>query len=124
MSGDESKKESFKSEIPDVVGPERTLLQMFTLYVDPEVERRKYPCVIVKAQVLFFEGRSPEVRLNDEVKISLVMKAPVADCTTFGSRSKLIFRSSRLTVARSRPAIPDRRRGDWQRTCQARRRPA
>ena len=58
---------------------------MFTLYVDPEVERRKYPCVIVKAQVLFFEGRSPEVRLNDEVKISLVMKAPVADCTTFGS---------------------------------------
>ena len=28
---------------------------------------RKYPCAIVKAQALFFEGRSPEVRLSDEV---------------------------------------------------------
>jgi hypothetical protein len=65
------------NEIPDdVVGPERTLLQMFRLYVEPEVKRRQFPDPVVRTQVLFFEGESPEVRLNDEVKISLMVRAP------------------------------------------------
>ncbi|MGJ4911091.1 HEPN domain-containing protein [Bradyrhizobium oligotrophicum] len=70
-------------DIPDdIVGPERTFLQMFKLYVEPELKRRQLidslpdPFTVVAAQVLFFEGRSPEVRLNDEVKISLAVKVP------------------------------------------------
>jgi uncharacterized protein (UPF0332 family) len=63
---------------PEIVGPERTLMQMFRLYVEPEVKRRQFQQAVVKAQVLFFEDRSPEVRLNDEVKISLMVRAPRA----------------------------------------------
>lgn len=70
-------------DIPDnIVGPERTLLQMFRLYIDPEIKRRQLSqslpdqFTVVKAQVLFFERKSPQVRLNDEVKISLIVKAP------------------------------------------------
>jgi uncharacterized protein (UPF0332 family) len=73
------------ADIPDdVVGPERTLLQMFRLYVEPEIKRRQSSrslpdqFLVVKVQVLFFDGRPSEVRLNDEVKISLVIKAPRA----------------------------------------------
>lgn len=72
-------------DIPEeVVGPERTLLQMFKLYIEPEVKRRQLnqslpdPFTVVKAQVLFFERRSPQVRLNDEVRISLLVRAPRA----------------------------------------------
>jgi uncharacterized protein (UPF0332 family) len=68
----------------DIVGPERTLLQMFKLFVEPEVKRLQLskslpdPFTVTAAQVLFFEGRSPEVRLNDEIRISIVAKAPRA----------------------------------------------
>jgi len=68
----------------DVVGPERTLRQMFNLFFTPEIERRKSaslltePFRVLKAQVMFFEGRPNEVRLNDEVRISLLVKAPRA----------------------------------------------
>jgi uncharacterized protein (UPF0332 family) len=76
MNDDENKP---LPDIPaDVVGPERTLLQMFKLYVEPEVKRRQFRQPIAQAQVLFFEGKSPEVRLNDEVKISLLVRAPRA----------------------------------------------
>jgi uncharacterized protein (UPF0332 family) len=77
--------EGSAADIPDeVTGPERTLLQMFKLYVNPEVKRRQLDgslpdqFTIVKAQVLFFEGRPHQVRLNDEVKISLIATAPRA----------------------------------------------
>jgi uncharacterized protein (UPF0332 family) len=77
MSGEE--KQDSPPGIPDeIVGPERTLLQMFRLYVEPEVKRRLFPHAVIKAQVVFFEGKSPEVRLNDEVKISLIVRAPRA----------------------------------------------
>jgi hypothetical protein len=68
----------------DVVGPERTLRQMFNLFFTPEIERRKAagllaePFSLSKAQVMFLEGRPNEVRLNDEVKISLIVKLPRA----------------------------------------------
>jgi hypothetical protein len=47
----------------------------------PEIERRQAagllpnPLELQKAQVLFVEGRPPEVRLNDEVTISLMVEA-------------------------------------------------
>jgi uncharacterized protein (UPF0332 family) len=73
------------TDIPDeIVGSERTLLQMFKLFVEPEIKRRQLrntlpdPFAVVKAQVLFFENRSPEVRLNDEVRISFIARAPRA----------------------------------------------
>jgi hypothetical protein len=68
----------------DVIGPERTLRQMFNLFFDPEIERRQAagllpkPFELQKAQVLFVEGQPPHVRLNDEVTISLIIKAPRA----------------------------------------------
>jgi hypothetical protein len=73
---------SFVDVIPDdVVGPERTFRQMFNLFFTPEIERRQAagllpdPFKLAKAQVLFVEGRPPEVRLNDEVTISLIVEA-------------------------------------------------
>jgi hypothetical protein len=68
----------------DVVGPERTFRQMFNLFFTPEIERRQAagllpkPFELQKAQVLFVEGRPPEVRLNDEVTISLLVEVPRA----------------------------------------------
>jgi hypothetical protein len=68
----------------DVIGPERTLRQMFNLFFTPEIERRRAagllaePFRVTKAQVLFLEGRPNEVRINDEVRISLIVKAPRA----------------------------------------------
>jgi hypothetical protein len=65
----------------DVIGPERTFRQMFNLFFTPEIERRQAagllpnPLELQKAQVLFMEGRPPEVRLNDEVTISLMVEA-------------------------------------------------
>jgi HEPN domain-containing protein len=83
MSGREDQRDHpATADIPDdVLRPERTLHQMFRLYVEPEIKRRQSSrslpdqFSVVKAQVLFFEGKQPEVRLNDEVKISLVIKA-------------------------------------------------
>jgi HEPN domain len=66
----------------DVVGPDRTLRQMFNLFFGPEIERRQaaglipVPFELQKAQVLFVEGRPPEVRLNDEVTLSMAIQAP------------------------------------------------
>jgi hypothetical protein len=72
-------------DIPDeIVGPERTLLQMFKLFVEPEVKRRHLngslsdPSLVKAAQVLFFEGRVPEVRLNKEITFSVRARAPRA----------------------------------------------
>jgi hypothetical protein len=65
----------------DVIGPERTFRQMFNLFFAPEIERRQSagllprPFEVQKAQVLFVEGRPPEVRLNDEVTIRLIIEA-------------------------------------------------
>jgi uncharacterized protein (UPF0332 family) len=76
---DEKKDDPLSPDIPDdIVGPVRTLLQMFRMFVDPEAKRRGFEFPIIKAQVLFFEDRPPEVRLNDEVKISLLIRAPRA----------------------------------------------
>jgi hypothetical protein len=50
----------------------------------PEIERRKSAGLLpenfrlAKAQVMFHEGRPNETRLNDEVRISLIVKAPRA----------------------------------------------
>lgn len=63
-------------DIPDdVLGPERTLLHAFNLWINPEVHRRakagliKIPMRLDFAQVLFRPGhQAPEVRLNDEVR--------------------------------------------------------
>jgi len=72
-------------DIPDeIVGPERTLLQMFKLFVEPEVKRRHEngslpdPFSVKAAQVLFFEDRLPEVRLNKEITFSVRARAPRA----------------------------------------------
>lgn len=55
MSDNESQKENPTLDIPaEIVGPERTLLQMFKLFVEPEVKRRQFSSAVVKAQVLFF----------------------------------------------------------------------
>jgi HEPN domain-containing protein len=85
MSGHSEDNKLGATDIPnEVLGPERTLLQMFKFYVEPEIERRRSgrlltePFILARAQVLFFEGRSPEVRLNDEVKIALLVRAPRA----------------------------------------------
>jgi hypothetical protein len=53
MSDNESGKENLTPDIPnEIVGPERTLLQMFELYVEPEVKRRQFPHTVIKAQVV------------------------------------------------------------------------
>jgi uncharacterized protein (UPF0332 family) len=72
-------------DVPDeIIGPERTLLQMFKLFVEPEIKRRQSigslpdPFTVVKAQVLFFEGRPPEVRLDKEITTSVRARAPRA----------------------------------------------
>jgi hypothetical protein len=72
-------------DVPDdVIGPERTFRQVFNLFFAPEIERRQVagllpnPFELQKAQVLFVEGRPPEVRLNDEVTIRLIIEAPRA----------------------------------------------
>jgi uncharacterized protein (UPF0332 family) len=72
-------------DVPDeIVGPERTLLQMFKLFVEPEVKRRQLtgslpdPFTVVKAQVLFFEGRPPEVKLDKEIAFSVRAREPRA----------------------------------------------
>jgi hypothetical protein len=57
MSDNESGKENPTPDIPnEIVGPERTLLQMFELYVEPEVKRRQFPHTVIKAQVLFLKA--------------------------------------------------------------------
>jgi len=97
------------SDIPDdIVGPERTLLQMFKLFVEPEVKRRQLsgslpdPFTVTKAQVLFFEGRSPEVRLNDEVRISLLAVAPRAiqkgEPISLSELQQMLIKSSELDI--------------------------
>jgi len=55
-------------EIPDhVIGYERTLLQVFNLWINPEVHRRvaagklRIPMRLLSAQVLFRSGKTPEV---------------------------------------------------------------
>jgi hypothetical protein len=65
---------------PDVVGPERTLRQAFKLWITPEIERRvnagtlTLPVDLQAAQVLFHEGRHPEIRLNNEVRGSPLVR--------------------------------------------------
>jgi hypothetical protein len=55
MSDNEDGQDNPTPDIPnEIVGPERTLLQMFKLYVEPEVKRRQFPHMVIKAQVLFF----------------------------------------------------------------------
>ncbi|TFV75307.1 HEPN domain-containing protein [Bradyrhizobium frederickii] len=61
-------------DIPDhVFGPERTLLQAFNLWFNPEVHRRvtagtlKIPFHLRCAQVLFRSRQPPEVRFNGEI---------------------------------------------------------
>jgi HEPN domain-containing protein len=62
-------------------GSAETLQDIFDLYFGPEIERRKSagnliePFVLRMAQVVFTEDQEPEVRLNDEVRISLIVKA-------------------------------------------------
>jgi hypothetical protein len=69
------------SEIPaDIVGPERTLRQMFNLFIGPEIDRRVAAGLLTtqfnleKAQVIFDGDKSPQVRLNDEVRGSMLVK--------------------------------------------------
>jgi hypothetical protein len=69
------------SEIPaDVIGPERTFRQMFNLFIGPEIDRRVAAGLLTtqfkleKAQVIFDGDKSPQVRLNDEVRGSMLVK--------------------------------------------------
>lgn len=68
-----------------MTGHERTFRQAFDLWITPEVTRRVEaglltpPLDLQKAQVIFRRGEQhPIVRLNDEVRISLIVKAKVA----------------------------------------------
>ena len=68
-------------DIPDhVIGYERTLLQIFNLWINPEVDRRvkagklTLPVNLVSAQVLFRSDKPPEVRLNGEVPGALEVR--------------------------------------------------
>jgi hypothetical protein len=66
---------------PEPTGYERTLQQMFELYIHPEVARRQAagtaptPMPLVSAQVLF-KGNAVEVRLNSEVKGAMKIRLP------------------------------------------------
>jgi HEPN domain-containing protein len=67
--------------IPDhIVGPERTLMHAFNLWITPEVKRRAaagqitLPINLRFAQVLFQPGEAPKVRLNKEVRGSMQVK--------------------------------------------------
>jgi hypothetical protein len=69
------------NEIPDdVIGPERTLRQMFNLFIGPEIDRRLAAGLLTtqfnldKAQIIFDGDRSPQVRLNEEVRGSMLVK--------------------------------------------------
>jgi hypothetical protein len=71
------------SSIPDgVTGPQRTLLQMFKLFVEPEVKLRvsrgavSAPYEPQAVQVLFPEGKPPEVRLDKEVNFTVRATEP------------------------------------------------
>jgi|ERR1700722_10042408 hypothetical protein len=66
----------------DVTGPQRTLLQMFKLFVEPELKRRLLSGALSASyepkavQVLFPEGKPPEVRLDKEVNFTVRAAAP------------------------------------------------
>lgn len=69
------------NEIPaDIVGPERTFRQMFNLFIGPEIDRRVAAGSLTtqfnleKAQIIFDGDKSPQVRLNDEVRGSMLVK--------------------------------------------------
>ncbi len=69
-------------------GQQRFLQQIFKLWIDPEIERRKDDgrippeFVLNQAQVIFDINKPPSVRLNDEVKC--VMRAVVKNPVQFG----------------------------------------
>lgn len=72
-------------DIPDdVLGPQRTLLDTFNLWINPEVHRRaqagslKLPISLSCAQVIFRGSKAPEVRLNHEVKGSAEVRTAKA----------------------------------------------
>lgn len=82
---------SIAVDIPDhIVGPERTLLQAFNLWFNPETERRiaagtlTAPFHLKRAQVIFAEGKAPEVRFNDEVRGGLLatLSKPITEIGT------------------------------------------
>ena len=58
-----------KDKLAEKKASERTLQQIFDVWINPEIERRKKEDFKVsKAQIVFSVGESPRVRLNDEVK--------------------------------------------------------
>ncbi|MFT3942171.1 hypothetical protein [Rhodopseudomonas sp. BR0G17] len=65
----------------DLTGPERMLTEAFRLWITPELERRiatkqsVAPIVLERAQVIFTDSSAPIVRINEEVRISLVVRA-------------------------------------------------